>query len=257
MNEKQLPMMNVLNGGYIFTIFVYWIVPYMILPSLRPFLGNGLWYDLASLGWIDMVACAVNGGALILILKEHLSDNLFDVSIAPKQYIQTTFAAWTFMMVWVLGLILLGGFLFGEMLLAINFVPLTEFTMNMMPIFMLDEHPVLSTLIFTLLTPFAICGMFYASGFAPLASRKTWLGYVNVAFVLLLVVGIKIFWFKQPDVFLAEYLIQLPIHLAACWAYRKTDNLWAAVFSVSLLNLTISLLYFLLTFLSGSSAIAA
>ena len=257
MREKQLPMMNVLNGGYIFTIFVYWIVPYMFLPSLRPFLGHGLWADIASLGWIDLVAYIVNGGALILILKEYLSDSFFDVSVAPKLYIQTVLTAWMVMIAWVLLLSLLGGFLWGEMLLASNFLPVTEFTMNMTPMILLNAHPLLGTLLFSLLTPFAVCGMFYASGFAPLCSHRPWLGYLNIAFILLLVMGIKNFWFREPELFLTEYIVQLPIHLAACWTYQRTDNPWAPIFSIGFFNFTAALLFFLLAFLTGTSVIAA
>ncbi len=243
MNRKLLPMMNVLNGGYIFTIFVFWIIPYMVFPSLRPFLGNGFWNNLDALGWIDMVCCAINGISLGLILKEHLSDTWFDVSVAPKDYIRATLEAWMLMTIWVLATVLFSRVL-GDMIYVGNFFPLTEFTMNMTPILMLEDHPILSGLIFTLLSPFAVCGMFYAAGFAPLCSRKPILGYLNVAVVLLLVVGIKNFWFHDPGFFLEEYLLQLPVHLLACRAYQKTDNLWTPIFAIGLLNFSTSLLFF-------------
>ena len=244
MNRKLLPMMNVLNGGYIFTIFVFWIIPYMFMPSLRPFLGNGLWNDLGALGWIDLVCCAISGVGLILILKEHLGDTWFDVSVAPKDYIRPTLEAWILMMVWVLASTLFGRFWAGILTYMGNFFPVAEFSMNMVPILMLKDHPILSTLIFTMLTPFAVCGLFYAAGFAPLCSRKPILGYVGVIGVLVVCEMIRNFWYKQPDFAIQEFLFQLPVHLLACRAYQKTDNLWTPIFAIGLLNLTTSLLFF-------------
>lgn len=257
MKERQLPMMNVLNGGYIFTIFVYWIIPYMFLPSLRPFLGHGFWNNLASLGWIDLICCAINGGALILILKEHLQDTWFDVTVAPKDYIRATLDAWMLMLLWVLFLMIGSHFLFAELSLPRNFFPISEFTMNMVPGLLLADHPIVTTVVFTLFSPFAVGGMFYAVGFAPLASRKPWLGYLNIVIVLLLTMFIKIFWYKDTLFTVLEFIIQLPVHLIACWTYQRTDNLWTPIFSIGLMNLTVSLLFLLISYLTGSTVIAA
>ena len=244
MKNKGLPMMNVLNGGYIFTIFVFWIIPYMFIPSLRPFLGNGFWNDLDALGWIDLVCCAISGVGLILILKEHLGDTWFDVSVAPRDYIQAVLEAWILMMLWVLVLCLAGKGLMDLLIFPSDFFPVSEFTMNMTPALLLEDHPILTTLVFSLLSPFAVCGMFYAAGFAPLASRKPWLGYLSVAIVLLLSTFIRNFWYRDTLFTVVEFILQLPVHLLACRAYQKTDNLWTPIFSIGLLNLTTSLLFF-------------
>lgn len=244
MNRKLLPMMNVLNGGYIFTIFVFWIIPYMFMPSLRPFLGNGLWNDLGALGWIDLVCCAISGVGLILILKEHLGDSWFDVSVAPKDYIRPTLEAWILMTLWVLVLCLVGKGLMDLLAFPSDYFPVSEFTMNMTPALLLKDHPILTTLVFTLLSPFAVGGMFYAVGFAPLASRKPWLGYLNMVVVLLLSTFIRLFWYRDALFTFTEFLFQLPVHLLACRAYQKTDNLWTPIFAIGLLNLTTSLLFF-------------
>lgn len=244
MKHKGLPMMNVLHGGYIFTIFVFWIIPYMFLPSLGPFLGNGFWDDLNALGWIDLVCCAISGFGLIMILKEHLGDSWFDVSVAPKDYIRATLEAWILMMLWVLASTLFGRFITGSLTYIGNFFPVSEFTMNMVPILMLKDHPIMTTLVFSILSPFAVCGMFYAAGFAPLASRKPILGYLGVTGVLVLSEMIRHFWYKLPGFVIDEFLFQLPVHLLACRAYQKTDNLWTPIFAIGLLNLTTSLLFF-------------
>lgn len=241
--KKPTLMLNRLGTGHIITIFVYWIVSYVMLPSLRPFAVHGIWEDLAALGWIDLFCNALNGIVVALIMKDYLADDFFDVQIVPKLYVKEVSSAVMLMLLWVVLLSIGAEALFGWLLLMSDFVPLSEMGMTMSTGLLIEAHPVIGTLCMTFLVPFTICGFFYATAFGPLCCRKPWLGYLNVAFVLLLSTGIQIFWFKEVLYPLIGYVLTLPVHLIACRSYQKTDNLWTPIFSVGVFNLLSSLLF--------------
>ena len=123
-----------------------------------------------------------------------------------------------------------------------NFFPISEFTMNMVPGLLLADHPIVTILVFTLFSPFAVGGMFYAVGFAPLASRKPWLGYLMVTVALAIPSAFDILWRGQADMVIPLFLLNLPIHLIACWSYQKADTVWAPIATLSIFNLVTSIL---------------
>lgn len=246
MKKQPVLMMNRLGTGHIITIFVYWIVSYMVLPSIRPFAVHGLWEDLKALSWIDMFCYALNAFTTAVIMKEHLSDAFFEVRYCPRTIIETVSTAVMLMLLWV-AVISIGAYcLLGELLIMIDYVPVSEMAMTMTPGLLVETRPLIGTLCFTCLVPFTVCGFFYATGFAPLCCSRPWLAYLNTAFLLLIAAGIQAFWYKDTVIPMISYFLQLPIHLTACWSYQRTDNIWAPVFSIGLLNLLSSVLFLVL-----------
>ena len=43
------------------------------------------------------------------------------------------------------------------------------------------------------------------------------------------------FWVPEEEMIL--YFAQLPIHMLACWAYQKTDNIWTPIVLHAVVNL--------------------
>ena len=50
-----------------------------------------------------------------------------------------------------------------------------------------------------------------------------------------------ILWRGNAPFVLSGYLVQLPVHLLACWAYQKTDNVWTPLFTLAATNLLASI----------------
>ena len=50
-----------------------------------------------------------------------------------------------------------------------------------------------------------------------------------------------ILWRGEAALVLSGYLVNLPIHLLACWSYQKTDNVWTPIFSLAATNLLLSI----------------
>jgi hypothetical protein len=102
-------------------------------------------------------------------------------------------------------------------------------------------QPLIGTFCMALLTPFAISGMYYATAFAPICVNRPWLAYIMVAVYLLvprLLYALN-WWLLSEEIML--YLVQLPIHLIACWSYQKTDTIWAPICSLAIVNLVTGL----------------
>lgn len=106
-------------------------------------------------------------------------------------------------------------------------LPIVELDVFAFPRDWVQDVPLWATLCNLLLTPVTTACLFYATGFAPTANRKPWLAYLVVALVLLFPRACNAFNFDSLSIELILYLAQLPIHWAACWAYQKTDTIWA------------------------------
>lgn len=125
-------------------------------------------------------------------------------------------------------------------------LPIVELDVFAFPRDLVQDVPLWGTLCTVLLTPVTTACLFYATGFAPTANRKPWLAYLVVALVLLFPRACNAFNFDSLSIELILYLAQLPIHWAACWAYQKTDTVWAPIFTLSCANLLYCLAVILL-----------
>ena len=234
------PMMDSLNGGHIFAAFAYWFPAFILLPfifTLAPSVGLQSTY---SLSWVDCIFCAINSIAVALILKEHLKDSLFFIQLHARSFAGTIGIAVGFMVLWLV-IVFDIGIAIGDWYLVVNNFPLTPMILHVVPGVMASNLPIWGTLCIALLVPFAITGLFYAPGFAPVCKNKPWLAYLCVAFVILLPAAFYIFWRGNAVDVMTLYILQLPIHLIACWSYQKTDSVWAPVVSLSIINLLTSL----------------
>jgi len=97
--------------------------------------------------------------------------------------------------------------------------------------------PLIGLTCMVLLVPIAISCMYYAPCFAPICANRPWLAYLLMALYLLLprLINAFSFWYLVEEIPL--YLVQLPIHMIACWSYQKADTIWAPICSLAIVNL--------------------
>ena len=119
--------------------------------------------------------------------------------------------------------------------------PMNESTLLITPGLLVDTLPLYGTLCHVLITPIVVTGLFYVPVFAPMCCRKPWLGYVMVTLALLVPLVADIMYRDTLDVLGGMFLLQLPIHLIACWSYQKTDTVWAPIATLSIFNLFTSI----------------
>ncbi len=235
MKKHFPPMLNCMRKGYVFCIFVYWILGIVLFPMYMPFIANGLWDNLAAISWVEIVYHAINAVVMILAMQEHLSDAFFEVRYNAKGILKTVAVALGLMLAWTAICTLLFG-----LSLMIDMFPVAEFTVALTAGFLVENNPFFGAVCMTLLVPFGVCGLFYASGFCTVAYKNTKLAYPVVAVLLLLPHLFDILWRGQTFDVLFTYVLQLPIHLFACWSYQKTDCVWTPIFALSAFNLLAS-----------------
>lgn len=245
------PMTNHISGGHIAAIFVYCFFGLILIPFLMPFIADGFFNNDLVLSWIEIAYYAINGIVIMLLLKDDLKDAAFFLRLNLKQVLLTVLIAVALMTGWTLitpDLLLRSG---GDAFVAINAFPVSPLSSLMTTGFMVLSNPVFGTLCMTLLVPFSVCGIFYATGFAPACCKKSWLGYLCVSLVVLAVALFEFDWrWNDPEV-LMTFIVRLPVHLVACWAYQKTDNIWTPIMAIGAFNLVASLFDIVLVALLG------
>lgn len=83
--------------------------------------------------------------------------------------------------------------------------------------------------------------MYYGVAFAPLAQKRPWLGYIAVL-IIGFIVPFSYYWQSGVwDDCLFHYISRIPLYLCACWAYQKTDNIWAPIAVHGIVNLVFML----------------
>ena len=230
-----------IGGGYIFCIFATWIVFFILVPAWLPLITAGLWQNDSVLAWTETIFLALIGLVMMMILIEQLKDAYLYLSIHWRHILKICAIALGLMIGWTVAAVGILVALWIHPLSAFHFLPVSPTHVMMYSGFVVSNNPVFGLLVITLLVPFGICGMFYASTFAPVCTRNNWLCYLAMAGVVFVASYVDAFWYTDESAAVLAYLIRLPIHAFACWAYQKTDNVWASVITLAGFNLLSSL----------------
>ena len=217
-------------------VILYGFIAFILLPVVVVLLGLDVWTDLGMLAWLELAYHVFNAIIAIAMFKSYMGESFFNVQLYTGRFVKTVAIA-TLMM---LTLALEFQFLLG--LPVLNAYPINELPITMVPSYMIDEIPIWGTLCHTLVAPFTIAGLFYATGFAPFCCKKFWLGYLIVPIAVLIPLALDMNWRGGTEWMLQAYLMQLPIHLIACWSYQKADTIWAPITCLAIFNLGTSLL---------------
>ena len=226
------------EGRTIAASLPYWLFAFFFLPFLDLFFTA----DLEAAFWVDFVYHLINFIVVLILFIPYLRDSFLTVQIYPKKFfkivgccifvvlvLKVAIADWSY----ALGSALFDGAAFGSWLT-------TETDLRYYSTSFIAEQPLWGILCVVLMTPVTTACLLYASVFAPISNSRPVLAYVvmTVAFLLIRLAMAFAFWSIEEEV--AIFLVQLPIHLVACWAYQQTDTVWApiAIHTVSNILLT-------------------
>lgn len=213
------------------------LFPFFLIPYLLHIMTVDIPTEYNTKAWLDIGYHVVNAVTMLVIYGAYMKESFFNVRFNVKNFFGVVGIA--------AGAMILAGYVVGRMIgftentwLAFSIFPLAECEMLLLPGDIVYVQPLLGLLCMVLLTPIAISGMYYASAFSPICtSSRPWLAYIVVAVYLLvprLLFSVS-FWLLEEE--LALYLVQLPVHLIACWSYQKTDTIWAPICSLAIVNL--------------------
>ena len=242
MNSIFPPMSSKPEKIKIFALIPCWLWVFVLLPMFMPFLGLGLWDQWELSVWLEIGYHAANGILLLLLLSGYLQEDWFMVTTDFRYYLKHV-------------LLTVGLILGAELLLlVISFrcglsvdnllecLPVAEMSVSHTPLFLISLQPVLGTVVLSVFAPVSICALFYCLGFAPICCKKPWMAYLCIAVITLIPHAIDILWRGETALALSGYLVQLPVHLLACWSYQKTDNVWTPMVSLAGTNLLLSII---------------
>lgn len=235
--KRFFPVMNDdTEKGMHFALLAYWIFAFGVLPSWMPLIGDGFWDNHSMIAWFEIAYHVLNGLVIAFMLKAYLTDSFFNVQLDLKGFFKIVgLSAWV-MLSLAAGLY----YYFGNGM--IDFYPISEMTVALTSGYMVENQPVFGTICYSLFTPFAVVGLFYATGFAPVCRRSRWLGYVVVTVLMAVPCALDILWRGQAEHVIQAFVLQLPIHWIACWTYQKADTVWAPIATLVIFNLGTSLM---------------
>ena len=240
--EKLFPKMHSCpKKGTCLAIVCYWLPAFILVPQWLPYFSLGMWEDPAYGSWLQIGYHALNAVVMLVLLREYLRDEWFMVTTAPGHYMGVGGIAAGLMTAVTAATVWFRMALGEEAYYVLGGLPVTEMLLTQTPRYLVRSNPVFGIACMTLLSPACLCGMFYALGFAPVCRKRTWLAYLAVAGVTLIPSILDIIWRGDtPDgiLFVLDiYILRLPVHLIACWAYQKTDNLFTPMLALGILNL--------------------
>ena len=232
----------------IFAIIPCWLWVFVLLPMFMPFLGLGLWEQWELSVWLEIGYHIANGLLMLVIIFSYLKEEWFMVTIDVSHYLKhvmLTVGLIAGAELLLLGTLFICGVNIDDML---ECLPIVEMSVSHTPLFTVELQPIYGTIALSVFAPISICALFYCLGFAPICYHKPWLAYLCVAAITLIPPVIDILWRGEAAFVLGGYLVQLPVHLLACWSYQKTDNVWTPLFSLVTTNLLASIVLPLLLF---------
>ena len=239
--KRFFPIMNDdTEKGMHFALLAYGVFAFGVAPSWMPLLGDGFWNNLPVISWFEIAYHVLNGVVIAIMLKQYLKDSFFNVQMDPKGFSKIVGSSALVMLVLAAGLY----YFLGDMIL--NAYPIGEMTVALTTGYLVEIQPIFGTICCSFCTPFAVVGLFYATGFAPVCRRNRWLGYVVVAVLMAVPCALDLLWRGQTELVIPNYVLQLPMHWIACWTYQKADTVWAPIATLTVFNLVTSLMALLL-----------
>ena len=226
----------------IFAIIPCWIWVFVLLPMFMPFLGLGLWEQWDLSVWLEIGYHVANGILMLVIMLSYLKEEWFMVTTDVSHYLKhvlLTVGLIAGAELLLLDALFICGVNIDDML---EYLPIVEMSVSHTPLFTVELQPIFGTVALSVFAPISICALFYCLGFAPVCDHKPWLAFLCVAAITLIPPVIDILWRGEAAFELGGYLVQLPVHLLACWSYQKTDNVWTPMLSLAITNLIASIL---------------
>jgi len=225
----------------IFVLIGYAIMAFVLFPMYMPILGLGIWEHEEFGVWLEIVYHVVNGVAMLFLMSSYLKEEWFMVTTDVRYYLKHI--ALTVGLILGAELVLLGTLALCGLDITdmVECLPVVEMFVSHTPLYVIAHQPIFGTIVLSVFAPMSICALFYCLGFAPACYKETYLGYLSLILVTMIPPIIDIVWRGDTALVLSGHLVQLPVHLLACWSYQKTDNVWTPLISLALSNLLLSI----------------
>ena len=238
-------MTNRPEKGISFAAIIFGVLCFFSMPFILLLFAYELSDDGVVLSWFEIAYHIFNFVVIGSLYRSYLADSLFDAQLDWQEILK---------IVAICASVIVGGYFVLLQLLplvpsdALGLVLEGILPMSEMELFLLNSsvvffNPLFGTLCMVLVVPIVTSCIYYASTFAPICCNRPWLAYLLTALVLALprIANASTFW--APDTQALLYFAQLPVHMVACWAYQKTDNIWTPVALHAVVNLIGSLLF--------------
>lgn len=222
--------------GMFMAVILYGVVAFILLPVVVSLFSSDVWANTKMTAWPEIVYHLCNGVIVGAMFKSYMGESFFNVQLYTKKFIKTVALATLMMLTLALE------FGMGLGLPILDAYPINELSITVTSGVVISEQPIWGILCHVLISPFAVAGLFYATGFAPFCCKKPWLGYLIVPIVLIIPCQLDINWRGGGELVWGMYLLRLPIHLIACWSYQKADTIWAPITCLAIFNLGTALL---------------
>lgn len=242
MNDWFPEMMDKPDGQMAGAGLAYILAMFLILPFFLLVFVMDVFQSEAAQLWLEIAFHGLSFGVSILVFRFHFTDSLRHAKQNLKRFLTVTGVC-----LWLsVGLIIGYYYLFLSIHPPTDFisygfyytVPLTEKNFVTYPLNMLLESPIPSLLCMAVLTPVSISCLYYGSCFAQVCYRNPFLAYPATALLIAIPRIVNCFTFRWiSEMEMAVYLTQLPLHLIACYAYQKTESIWAPIAIHSVVNL--------------------
>lgn len=222
--------------------------PLVVFPFFLLFLMSDSWQEVQLRALFGLILRGATFLAVLFGMWQYLKDSFLQVQLQTKKCLTTAALCVGLMAAVYVGLAALAMVLQTQGLgrAVMWMLPLCEHESPIIPPLVVWQYPVLGTLCMTLCAPLSISGLYYACGFAPMATRHPKMAYLTVCLILFVPRVINLLLFQSLAQELTLYLSQLPIHLIACWGYRKTDTVYTPIAALMGINLLGSLAAMLL-----------
>lgn len=244
MNEIFPEMIDRPDSGRVIAGLLYGVLCFISLPFILLLLMQGSFDNYATMGWFETVYHIINFILAIVIFRNYLGESFLNVQIDTKKFFAVCGICAGLIFLVSCIIYLFAPYVGGDRayLLASSTLPLAEMEIFILSSDLIFLKPILGTICIVFLAPFTTSCLFYATGFAPAACHRPWLGYLLTAVLLFIprFCNGSTHW-DFTDQMLA-YLCQLPIHMLSCWAYQKTDTVWAPIVTHMMVNLVASVL---------------
>ena len=217
---------------------------FVSLPFLLLLFMQGSFEIEGAVGIAEIAYHVINFIIAVIIFGKYLQEAFLTVQIDTKKFFAVC-GICTGLILFAATVVFLFAPFFGSELggmMAFSTLPLAEMELFLLSADLVGLKPILGTICLAVLCPISTSCFFYATAFAPAACKRPWLGYLLTALVLFIprfCNGVTHWVFSQE---MLLYFCQLPIHMLSCWAYQKTDTVWAPIVTHMMVNLVSAVL---------------
>lgn len=228
------------ENGPVAASAIYWPICYFMIPLVTLLFAWIFSSSITAVTAVDLITYLLNFLFYIGLFRTYLADSFLNVQTDVSGFLKTLIPVTVLILAAELGLMYEG--VRRGWTGTFCAYPISETSMVASTSFLVIANPIFGTLCMTVLTPVTVSCMFYGTVFAPIANSRPVLAYFATAGLMVLPRLLSAWWMDNSTYDWAVYLLQLPVHMLACWSYQKTNTIWAPIFSLAISNFLVCML---------------